>query len=1299
MCFEKIFFDDSGKMWLKACGSGIQADIHLFQFDGYNFKLQEGALGKLDLSSIIYDIHKGKYIVGYSNWPNSHYAFRYHLHEDQLDTVEIHTDEEVKHLIVNDHDETLLLSKSNNDYRIYQYGEDNTLTIEKEIQNNDAISWEFLHFDKRFIWRLARESGFLERIDWQTGKRQSVSLKNKFGNYKDALPFLKFLFKQNGKHSYFVISNYKSEEKSKVFIVGNEVLTLSSIDFDLPPFSHFITSSDEEGNIVSIFSKSTFEHYAILEKSDGKVFDCSALFKKNQGDRIDYISSEDFTKELYGCSERGLFVDKVKFNNHIKGFLNNSSIRSFVEIEKNLLLVATQDEDRYFFNMETSSISPAPPIFNNYDPYKIFIDEENNLWFSRVGAFIKYNKELNTTDKYLIDSLSANIFVLSNNEKIYFKSAELDLYVLDLSSKKVTPFLINGKHYRFTGFVHDLLYDDDGFIWVATNEGFFKIDVNNNSVEDLSSKYPQLSKRNLSIYQEDNGKIWLGTVLKGVQIFDPETKEITTINNVNGLPNNTIASITEDREGFKWVSTYNGLSLLSKNGEVISNFYEEDGIINNEFNRYSNILTQSGKIILGTVKGFNVIDPSKIRNDIHKKSDLKIFASSISYYKSAEEKQQIFNSLNKENIVLPSSKREITIEVALSNYFKSTENKFAYKFNEENQDWVDIGHQPVIHLTNIEPGDHELLIKGSDGKGNWTKQPISINIEVQQYFYKTLKFYLLLILGLASLSLIWITRLRSMIRKATAEIREDKAIIEKQANKLKDLNDAKSRFFTNISHEFRTPLTIISGMVEQVKLQPEIWLEKGTEMIKQNTLNLLDLVNQILDLRKLESNSLQLNLVQGDIISYLKYISESYQSLALKKDIQLHFLSEKPKIIMDYDSDKILRIVSNLLSNAIKFTSAGGNIYFQIDQKKENEINYLELKFRDTGSGISQDQLSLIFDRFYQVDDSITREGEGTGIGLALTKELVKLMSGEIIVESILSKGTTFTVSIPIYNNSEKIAAFSSDLNLAYEIPKEISETEIIHKKAKSENSAQLPNLLIVEDNPDLVQYLVSTLETDYNLLIARNGQEGIQMALEIVPDLVVSDIMMPIKDGYQLCETLKQNSLTSHIPIILLTAKADIDSKVEGLEKGADAYLSKPFEKRELLVRLKKLLELRQKLQDHFLSIDATTEVINKEDAFIQKVRTVIEENINDDAFGIPQICRAVGLQRAQLHNKIKALTGQSTSIYVRIIRLKRGKHLLSTTDLNVSEVAYEVGFKDPKYFSRLYIETFKELPSEVKK
>lgn len=523
-----------------------------------------------------------------------------------------------------------------------------------------------------------------------------------------------------------------------------------------------------------------------------------------------------------------------------------------------------------------------------------------------------------------------------------------------------------------------------------------------------------------------------------------------------------------------------------------------------------------------------------------------------------------------------------------------------------------------------------------------------------------------------------------------------------ESKKLKELNEAKNRLFTNITHEFRTPLTVIQGMTNLIKNHPEEWTEKGTIKIESQTRNLLALVNQMLDLSKLEAGAMPVHSIQSDIISYLKYLSDSFVSLAQRKDIRFNFLPESRHFMMDFDQEKIMYIVSNLLSNALKYTPAHGTVELFAGQIKEQ--NEFVIKVSDNGPGIPPEQLPFIFDRFFRVEeDQVTQEG-GSGLGLALVKELVKLLGGSVHVNSSADSGTTFIVVLPVTNIAPEKEIIPNEA---------VSPVDFVYTSYPEDNqhsymgneisTSDLPILLVVEDSHDLKLYLKALLEQQYHLEFASDGKTGLQKAFDHIPDIIVSDVMMPSMDGISMLNILKHDIRTSHIPVIMLTAKADIDSRLIGLDKGADDYLAKPFNENELLIRLRKLIELRQVLHERYA---AGEQVIpdkelpaNLEDSFIQKIRSIMEENLGDDNFDVHQLSRTLGMSRSQLYRKFKSLTNKSVIDYFWTLRLYKAQNLLQTTALNVSEVAWAVGFKNLSHFSRAFKDQFGTNPSAVGK
>jgi DNA-binding response OmpR family regulator/two-component sensor histidine kinase len=462
-------------------------------------------------------------------------------------------------------------------------------------------------------------------------------------------------------------------------------------------------------------------------------------------------------------------------------------------------------------------------------------------------------------------------------------------------------------------------------------------------------------------------------------------------------------------------------------------------------------------------------------------------------------------------------------------------------------------------------------------------------------------------------------------------------------------------------------------------------LREYMAIIRRNGAALLRLVSEILDLSKSEMNTLALQYEQSDVLSRLHYMVGSLHSLAHAKGVRLSVESPETNMVMDFDPERLSQIVHNLLSNAIKFTPAGGKIVLNALIVTRQDHEYLMIQVSDTGVGIAPEDLPHIFDRYYQAKNQHYADRGGSGIGLSFTSELVKLMGGTITVKSALERGTTFTVLLPVRR--------SAPLKQPVVAQHEARASLIDHKNSsKQQAPAHHPTLLLIEDNPDVMAYLNVCLKDSYLLYQAYNGQDGVTLAFETAPDLILSDVMMPVMDGFEVCQVLKTDHRTSHVPVVLLTAKATVEDRIAGLQRGADAYLAKPFNRTELLLQLDNLLKLRQRIQSRYVSVDfpdpASDPDLEMEDKFLKRFREFIESQIDNTALSVDDLCRAAGMGRTNLHQKITSLTGKSVMQYVRALRLHKARQLLENTELNVSEIAFEVGFDDPKYFSRVFTE-----------
>lgn len=511
---------------------------------------------------------------------------------------------------------------------------------------------------------------------------------------------------------------------------------------------------------------------------------------------------------------------------------------------------------------------------------------------------------------------------------------------------------------------------------------------------------------------------------------------------------------------------------------------------------------------------------------------------------------------------------------------------------------------------------------------------------------------------------------------------------EREVQRQKEMNEAKTRLYTNITHEFRTPLTVILGLADSLKSGKAINNQAKADTIIKNGKSLLQLVDQLLELSKMESGNLSVKKIHANIVPFLRYVFQLQRYYAEEKNLTMEFEADKQSYVLDFDPEKTTVIVSNLLSNAIKFTPAGGSVKMHV----LIENGMLNIIVSDTGIGIPAEKQDKVFDRFYQADNKNTRKVGGAGIGLALTRELITLLNGTIQVRSIPNEETVFTVKLPTISTVH---------------PKELKQPEqLLSENGVAEtHSAEVPQtgkerLLIVEDNPDVLAYLQACYSDYFRIQLAKDGKKGFEKAVNEIPDVIISDIMMPEMDGFELCKKLKEDFRTSHIPIVLLTAKADIPSRIEGLEQGADAYVVKPFNQQELLVRLQKLLELRKKLYERFSKgngFDYSKDpIMQREDRFMKKLNNTISENLNNEEFSIPELCEEMAMSKSQLYRKFKALTNQSVARYIRSLRMQKAKHLLSSSSMNITEIGYEVGMKSLSTFSQVFKEEFGESPRE---
>jgi signal transduction histidine kinase/DNA-binding response OmpR family regulator len=721
-------------------------------------------------------------------------------------------------------------------------------------------------------------------------------------------------------------------------------------------------------------------------------------------------------------------------------------------------------------------------------------------------------------------------------------------------------------------------------------------------------------------------------------------------------------------------------------------------------------------MLFGPYDGFIIFHPDSVKDD---PVPPQVIISNVSLFNRPDDKLEYDGFISDlKELNLTYNENDLRFDYVGLHYSDPSKNQYKYMLENFDDDWIDAGTQRNATYTNLDAGEYIFRVTACNADGVWNKEGASLKIIIPPPFWATWWAYTIYVLFV--LVLLYSIRRYELNR---TQLKNQHKLDEVKLNEREETDKMKSRFFANISHEFRTPLTLILGPSERIVTdsnQDEIKKKAGT--IKRNANRLLSLINQLLDLSKLEAGKLELKASKDNIVPFIKGITMSFESAAEGKDITLKVKSSNDEIDLYFDKEKMTKIMTNLLSNAFKFTPEGGAITVNIKSPTPKsppgrglkgvgrvyDGNYIEIKVKDTGVGIPKEELPKLFDRFYQVDSSQTREHEGTGIGLALTKELVELHHGTISADSKLGGWTEFIIELPVgrkHLKDEEIVETEEPIEDEFKVERgdfvptaveEVNETQVTDEDKNI--------VLVVEDNADVREFIKDSLGNEFQIEEASNGEQGVRKAEQIIPDLIISDVMMPKMDGNELTRQLKSDEKTSHIPIILLTAKSEQQSKLEGLETGADDYLTKPFDTKELQIRINNLINIRRKLQEKFSRVDfvpvkkaAEKKLTNLEEQFMSKVMEVLETHLSEEEFSIEQFGKEVGMSRVQLHRKLKALSGKSASNYLRSVRLNKAKKMIEEQKGNISEIAYSVGFSSPQYFSRSFKEEFGFPPSDL--
>ena len=1004
--------------------------------------------------------------------------------------------------------------------------------------------------------------------------------------------------------------------------------------------------------------------------------------------------------------------------------------------------------------------NPASLPFN--DVNAIVEDDKKNLWIgTNGGGLIYFDRQKNTYKQYLHDpgdsnSLTTNVIVslwLASDNTLWigtyfggllsfdgrqfvryrhdpdnpnsvcdnsiweiFEDSHGNLWIgtltrgVDRFDRKTKVF----HHYNFQGsnpihasYIPALTEDTEGNLWIGTGYGIDVLERETGRfIHYLSRMDDRGSLSNnsvMDVYEDSRGFIWVGTH-GGLNLFDRVNKTFSAYTTEDGLPHNSILAILEDHNKDLWVSTPHGISHLKLDYEPgrkdslsiqFRNYDEKDGLQGIQFNENAACKTSAGELVFGGGNGFNLFKPEDV--GINRKlpqvilTDFQIFNRTVKIGEEINGKPVLTKSIHEtDSVVIDHSDNVFSIEFASLSQFHPEKIQYQYIMEGFNKKWTSTkASQRRVTYTNLDPGSYVFKVKAANNDGIWNETPTRLVIEVLPPFWRSKTAFVLY--ALATLGALLLARSlvlhNERIKFAIQQERE-------KAHRMHELDMIKIKFFTNVSHEFRTPLTLILTPLERMlRNAPEGELKNQYQLIQRNARRLLNLVNQLLDFRKMELQELRLNSSEGDIVNFIREVFHSFSDLSEKNNIRFTFHTTVQQIETLFDQDKLEKILFNLLSNAFKFTPEHGSVSIHLDVRQHGESKYLEINVRDTGIGIAADKQEKIFERFFQDDLPRSMVNQGSGICLSITREFVKIHRGTIAVQSEPGKGSCFTVTLPLMELKSEVAGESLELA---GLDRGVPEYE---NGNPSEDRRKKHVLLIVEDNEDFRFYLKDNLKLQYAILEARNGSEGLQRAISEMPDLIVSDIMMPEMNGIEMCRKIKMDQRTSHIPVVMLTARTAEEQKIEGFSSGANDYVTKPFNFEILQSRIRNLIAQRDAFQRNFhkhIEVKAAdVHITSLDEKLISKAIRIVEENMAEADFSVEKFSRELGMSRVHLYKKLLALTGKSPIEFIRTIRLQRAAQLLEKSQLTVSEVAYQVGFNNPKYFTKYFKDQFNILPS----
>ena len=851
--------------------------------------------------------------------------------------------------------------------------------------------------------------------------------------------------------------------------------------------------------------------------------------------------------------------------------------------------------------------------------------------------------------------------------------------------------------------VHELLEDSRGNLWLGlVRGGLQRFNRETNSFSPLN--LPE-NESVFSLLEDKSGTIWIGTATRGLGRFDPRTGTLSFILLQDDRVHDLIYGILEDDQGALWLSTNRGFLKFYPEDESFEKFGPASGILpgaHGAWGLYKSPTT--GTLYFGGYNGLIAFQPDRI---VRADTPPLLVLDSLDVDGVPVVRASNHSKTKTQRIALPHGYGQASLYFTALHFDDANQNKYRFRLDPIDPTWRSSSTSRHITILPLPAQKYTLHVQAASAGGTWMNTTYELELEALSPWWHSVWFYLLTAITLVSLTYAYnqfrLSRLQQQALELEDLVKKRTAKIEEQAERLKEMDKTKSRFFANISHEFRTPLTLILGPLSQFKdsvVEPA--QKRSVQTMQRNARRLLRLINQLLDLSRLEAGVFQLDARPANIVPFVQDIVNAFEDLSRANDIALAFRCEEEQVIVRFDSEKMEQILFNLLSNAFKFTPASGTIEVTLKNVDGPFADGTVLiAVRDTGIGIPEEKVALIFDRFYQVADGLKKQHPGSGIGLALCKELVQLHKGQIRATSTPGVGTTIEILLPTTTASPAVNVSNPGVSSSVLVQLSDEQQAIVPEVAQANTSPAPPLLLVVEDNSDVRSYIRDVLGSHYTIIEAPEGKTGLELAFETIPDLIISDVMMPEIDGFELCRTLKTDERTSHIPLILLTAKNEAESKLEGLETGADNYLTKPFDVRELHTRIRNLLAIRKALKAKYskdvISIGPSIIDISKPDRkFMTRVMEVVSSHYQDPEFDVEQFSSTIGMSSSQLYRKIKGLTDQSPVEFLRSFRLEAAAQLLKKGGHAVSEACYAVGFNTPSYFAKCFREAYGVKPSE---